>query len=79
MISCKNTTTQLPLLEESLAMDAAHHSRNGLSEKEWLSSLSHIAAIRTYESVPNHHVSNRLEQAVINLKVAGLWPWAKAA
>ncbi len=68
-------THHLPLLEESLAFELNRYLKRGLGEAEWLSSCRRLALVPTATHLAGAESGNRLEQAVFNLKTAGLWPW----
>jgi hypothetical protein len=69
------TNHKLPLLEEALAIEIARYYSHGLSEEEWRSFSQRLAKLPPSANVANTGAGNRLEQAVLNLKTAHLWPW----
>jgi hypothetical protein len=66
---------KLPLFEEALAMIAARYRATGMSESDWLRTRRHLVNVQPLTTVPNSDAPNRLEQAVANIKAAGMWPW----
>ncbi len=75
MIYNRADTSKLPLFEEALAMTAARYRATGMSEYEWLCTRKHLIKVQPMHTAPNSDAPNRLEQAVANIKAAGMWPW----
>jgi hypothetical protein len=69
------TNHKLPLLEEALAIEVARYHAHGFSEAEWRAFSQRLAKLPPSANVANTGAANRLEQAVLNLKTAHLWPW----
>ena len=70
-----SATPKLPLLEEALAIEIARYHSHGLSEAEWRARSQRLAKLSPSANVASTGAANRLEQAVLNLKAANLWPW----
>lgn len=66
---------QLPPLELTLAANAAMERAHRATERQWRATKGHLAGQPALADIGNADAPNRLEQAIANLRAAGLWPW----
>jgi hypothetical protein len=75
MLATYTPDPHLPLLEEALALEVKKYQSSGLSETEWLEAYRRLAVMPPATGQIGAKAENRLDQVILNLKTAGLWPW----
>ncbi len=65
----------LPPLELTLAANAAMEHAHRVSESDWRASKADLAAQPPLPGIGHADATDRLAQAIANLRAANLWPW----